>query len=42
MVAIAAFVFAGYYGSYVTIVTVCDPSPSNAFCDLLVAYKDFK
>lgn len=42
MVAMTMFVFAGYYGSYVTIATVCKPSPSNTFCDLNVAYRDFQ
>ena len=42
MAAMTAFVFAGYYGSYVTIETVCNPSPSDTFCDLHVAYRDFK
>lgn len=42
LVAMAMFVFVGYYGSYVTIETVFGPSPGSKVYDLRVAYRDFK
>lgn len=43
LVAITIFVITGYYGSYMTLTSVCDPSwPHEITCPLSVAYRDFK
>ncbi|KAH3801824.1 palmitoyltransferase ZDHHC23-B-like [Dreissena polymorpha] len=42
LVAMALFVFVGYYGSYLTLAAVCDPSLSSQTCSIPYAYRDFK
>lgn len=43
LVAMTIFIFIGYYGSYLTLTSVCDPSwPHEITCSFQTAYRDFK